>query len=313
MDAGALLAVETRSGHPEVANLGHAVLVRPDGAIERSWGDPYAPCYWRSTAKPLQAIPLAQARARLGLGPAEVAVACGSHTGEQPHLDAVRRILEAAGVDEAELRCGTHPPWGRRSAFTVEAPRPIHNNCSGCHAGLLAACRAEDLPTEGYLRPEHPLQQRLRATAQEASGESVGVGVDGCGLPAFRTPLVGLARAYQWVQATVPEVLEAMGQHPALVGGEGEFDTDLMAATGGRVVGKFGALGVYAALERTSGVALAVRLTTGNETVAEAVAGHILARAGVLRPAETDALARHLKVAVVNNLGDTVGEVAFRV
>ena len=311
MDPGVALAVETRSGHPELFHLGHAVLARPDGAVERSWGDPYADVYWRSSAKPLQAVPLAQARSRLGLGLPELAAACGSHTGEQGHVGAARAILKAAGVEESALRCGTHAPWGRNSCFTAADAQPIHNNCSGCHAGLLAACAADGLPTQGYEAPDHPLQQRLLALAHEASGERVGIGVDGCGLPTFRTPLVGLARAYQWLRGAVPEVFDAMAQHPRMVAGEGEFDTELAQATGGRVVGKFGALGVYAAIERPTGAAVAVRVTTGSEAVAEAVAGHILARAGILRPQEADGLAPHLRPVVVNNLGAAVGEVAF--
>ncbi|HEX2065235.1 MAG TPA: asparaginase, partial [Candidatus Thermoplasmatota archaeon] len=264
-------------------------------------------------AKPLQAIPFARVATRLGLGSAEVALACASHAGEADHVGAAERILAAAGLGEDALLCGTHAPWGRNSVFTAASARALHSNCSGCHAGLLAACAVEGLDTATYARPDHPLQRRLLGLARTASGCDVQVGVDGCGLPTYHTPLAGLARAFQWLHRHEPGVLEAMAAHPFLVCGTGEFDTDLLLATRGRVVGKFGALGVYAAVERGSGAALAVRVTTANEVACQAVAGRIMAASGWLEPAAEAALEPHLHLPVLNSLRVKVGDTEFRV
>ena len=309
-----MLAVETRGGMPEVFHLGHAVLLRPDGTVERSWGDPLAPTFWRSSAKPLQAVPFARHRKRLGLTSAAVAVACASHTGEGHHLEAAQAILDAIGLGEESLLCGTHGPWGKHSVFTANDARPLHNNCSGCHAGMLAACVAEGWDTATYFRLDHPLQRQLLALAEEASGFRPDVAIDGCGAPTYRTPLVGLARAFQWLHRSEPAVLDAMAEHPRLIGGTDEFDTDLLQATRGRVVGKYGALAVYGAVDRRTGAAVAVRVTTANEAVCDAVAGRIMLAAGLLGDAASDpAVTRHLELPVLNALGTAVGETEFRV
>ena len=101
-------------------------------------------------------------------------------------------------------------------------------NCSGKHAGMLLTCLAAGWPLDGYWRPEHPLQQRLRGTRSRSSpaSRSAAVGVDGCGAPVLAVSLTGLARAFLRLVAAEPgsparTVADAMRAHPELVGGTG--------------------------------------------------------------------------------------------
>ena len=63
-------------GVVEAVHTVHAVAVR-DGRIVAEAGDPRLLTFLRSSAKPLQALPLV--RARPDLGGREIAVACASH------------------------------------------------------------------------------------------------------------------------------------------------------------------------------------------------------------------------------------------
>ena len=135
----------TRDGVVEARHCVHAVAVS-GGAIVASAGDPSLVAYFRSSAKPIQALPVV--RARPDLVEAEIAIACASHLARPEQLECVRSLLARAPATEDELECGPEPTR-------------VEHNCSGKHAGLLALCRAMGWPTEGYRLPDHPCQQAL--------------------------------------------------------------------------------------------------------------------------------------------------------
>ena len=107
-------------------------------------GAPDTVTFLRSSGKPFQALPLLVSGAadRLGFTVQEIAIACGSHSGEPIHVAAARSMLAKAGLTEDDLRCGAHAPYNVQSALDLAAagiaPGQIHNNCSGKHAGILA-------------------------------------------------------------------------------------------------------------------------------------------------------------------------------
>src|SRR5205809_827054 len=129
-----ILVEVTRGDVVEAVHTVHAVAVR-NGAIVAEAGDPRLVAYLRSSAKPLQALPLV--RERPDLADREIAIACASHNSTPEQLEAVRALLAAAPAIEADLETGAEPS-------------PIQHNCSGKHAGFLAVCRARGLETEGY-------------------------------------------------------------------------------------------------------------------------------------------------------------------
>ena len=136
----------TRGDVVEALHTVHAVAVR-DGRIVAEAGDPRLLTFLRSSAKPLQALPLA--RARPDIDDRELAIACASHRALPEQLDAVRALLADAPATEAELETGADPS-------------PIQHNCSGKHAGFLAVCRARGLETHDYRLGTHPLQEEIR-------------------------------------------------------------------------------------------------------------------------------------------------------
>src|SRR2546425_1162356 len=230
MDA---ISVTVRRGAvTEAVHRVHAVAVR-DGEVVAAAGDASLVSYLRSSAKPIQALPLV--RAFDDLDDAEIAIACGSHRAEPAQIQAVRRLLARAEATQSDLECGDQP--GR-------LPGPIHHNCSGKHAGMLAACRANGWPRRGYIDIEHPLQQEiLRDVADAAGVDDVPTGVDCCGVPCFALSLVASARLLSRLE---PRAATAMRAHPELVGGRGSVDTELMQALPGWIA-KGGAEGLFCA------------------------------------------------------------------
>lgn len=316
--APALLAEVWRGEVLEVVVRGHVAVVDRSGRLLASAGDPDATTPARSTVKPLQAQPLVSdgALERFGLDDTAVAIACASHSAEPVHVQTVRALLHAAGVDESALACGAHwplsEPAARALAAAGETPRPIHNNCSGKHAGMLAACAAAGWPLDGYIQPTHPLQVRIRALMARLSGVDLDAapwGVDGCSLPTLGLPLRALARAFAAAVdlAGFVRCQSAMAAHPLLVGGTGRFDTDLLAAAGDRVTAKSGAAACWIGVGRPGGPAVAVKLEAGTGAHLPAVAIAALVAADLL-PAELPAILRpHAAPPLTNWAGEVVG------
>jgi L-asparaginase II len=311
------LAAVTRGALVESVHRGRLAACNPDGDILKAVGDPEAYIYPRSSAKPFQALPLVLSGAAdaFGLTDRELAVACASHNAEEPHLAAVRSILEKAGLTEDDLQSGAHLPMYEPEADRLicsgEEPRPIHGNCSGKHAGMLAVCVHEGYETATYRDPGHPLQRRILGLIAEVCGlreDEVLVAGDNCGVPAFALPLksfaTGLARIatgtalLDELAGAALRIRDAMREHPFMVAGTERLDTELMGSTD--LLLKGGAEAVLAVGSK-EGWGMALKISDGSERAVRPAALAALGGLGVEVP-EAVASVRGLH-------GETVGEI----
>src|SRR5262245_26619018 len=170
----------TRGALVESAHVGAVAVVRADGEMAAAVGDIARPVFPRSAIKPLQALPFVESGAvdRFGFGAPEIALACASHSGTARHVAGVTAMLSGFGLAVADLACGRHEPTDDDAARELErlgaAPSPVHNNCSGKHAAMLATARHLGEPSEGYWRPDHPVQQRVRRALEDMTGCPLG-------------------------------------------------------------------------------------------------------------------------------------------
>lgn len=267
------------------------VVLDATGSLLASAGDAKGPIFPRSANKPMQAVGMLRAGLKLA-DSADLALVSASHFGEKHHTVRVRTLLERAGLNEQALGCPPDLPLGEAARDELlragGEPAPIFMNCSGKHTGMLLTCQAAGWPLEGYRDPEHPLQQRLRATVEEIAGEPVAAtGVDGCGAPVLAISLTGLARAFLRMVTATPGSLErvvadAMRAHPEIVAGTGGEDTRLMVGIPG-LLAKIGAEGVIAAALPGVGAA-AVKIDDGAARARTPVMVCALRRLGVNAP-----------------------------
>jgi L-asparaginase II len=254
---------------------------------------------------------------------------CASHSGRPEHVERAARLLARGGFQVEALLCGVHAPFDDEAAADLRArglePNALHNNCSGKHAGMLLACALYGFTTGDYISPQHPLQRAAleevgRFCRQDLIG--IGVGVDGCSAPAFRLPLECVARGFAALvdprSAGIPEreaaaagrVVEAMTTAPEMVAGPRRFTTALMQATRGRVLGKEGAEGFYAAAVRSPRpLGIAIKIADGGERCRDGVVVEVLRQLGALEEAELAALAPYQRAAVRNHRAFFVGEI----
>ncbi len=286
------------------------------GAVQLAIGDIDSPVFLRSSIKPFIAATVIASGAAdaYGFDDAEIALIAASHAGEPGHVAAARSMLAKAGIAESALRCGGAPPLGA-----------IANNCSGKHAGILALAKRLGAPLETYLEADHPAERALIEMCARMFGvdaRAIPLAVDGCGIPTLaitlRTAAHGFARfaTLRGVNdadaAALVRVKAAMTAKPWYVAGTGRFDTALLEAGGGAVVGKGGAEGVHCdALARVAG-GLAIKVADGaNRAVAPATLALLNAVGALGEPARNE-LAAFERPLLTNAAGNPIGHIQPR-
>jgi L-asparaginase II len=287
----------------------HVAVVDGDGRLTAHAGDPDLVTFWRSAAKPFQALPLVAdgAADRFKLTREDLALICASHSSEPAQVARARELLQKIGCTERDLLCGPHRPLSEPVAKDYETRgvrlTAVYSNCSGKHAGMLALAKHHGWPTEFYTRLEHPVQQRCLAEVSrwtEVPVGDIGVAVDGCGVACFALPLRSMALAYSRLEG---RVLEAIIMHPELIAGEGRPCTDMMRAHPGRVIAKVGAEGVYSAKLVREKLGVALKVEDGHSLASALAMAAVLAELG-LRPQPASLMSRPTQ----NSRGETVGE-----
>ncbi|MDQ3086332.1 MAG: asparaginase [Actinomycetota bacterium] len=283
----------TRGDVVEARHRVHAVAVS-GGQVVGSAGDPELVTHFRSSAKPIQALPLL--RARPDLDDRDIAIACASHLARPEQLEAVRRLLARAPATEDDLECGT------RGADA--GPTPFEHNCSGKHAGLLALCCARGWPSQGYRLPDHPCQQAMLlevAAAAEVDPRRIQLATDGCGIPTFALSLERMAHAFSRLAGLEggARAMAAMRAHPELIRGPLAADTMLMQTQPGWVA-KGGAEGLLCAVS-TDGLGVALKVEDGGQRAVRSALAAFLTRLGV----DTGELGA---VPIESSRGEIVGE-----
>ncbi|MBO0906355.1 asparaginase [Jiella sonneratiae] len=293
-----ILVEVTRGERVESFHRGAYALVDAEGKLVAAAGDVDWPIFPRSAVKLLQAIPLVEtgAAARYGLDDGDLALACASHSGEPAHVSRAGAMLAKAGLDKEALECGSHWPGeadvARDMVRRGETPCPLHNNCSGKHAGFLLAAVHRGEETAGYVGPNHPVQLRAKAVIEDLTGHSLNVdvcGTDGCSIPTYAAPLRDFALAFAKIasgRGVEPQRAEA-GQalmracmaEPFEMSGTGRACMAMMEAAPGKVFVKTGAEGVFCGALPELGLGFALKIDDGARRASEALAAAVLAQA----------------------------------
>jgi L-asparaginase II len=333
VDTGlALLAEVTRGEVVESTHRGVVVVADVDGKVVASAGDPERPAYFRSSAKPYQAIPLIESGAAdaFGFTEREVALACSSHDSTPDHQRGVARMLEKAGLHDEDLRCGislpVDPPEMARSVLGLVWPSQVQCECSGEHAGMLAACKHLGYPLDTYVDRDHPLQRRILeivAAAVRRDPDDVVLGTDGCSIPTFGATIREFALAYatfavperapagagRELAPAIDRLRSAMTAYPEMVCNEGVLDTDIMQFSNGRIVAKLGAEALLCLAVPERGLGIAIADESGSKRGLGPAAIAVLEQLGLADAELISVLRERHSGAVTNFKGVPVGEI----
>jgi L-asparaginase II len=322
-----VLVEYTRGGIVESVHRGWIAVARADGSLVATVGDPDQPIFPRSAMKPFQAVEVVEsgAASRFEFGDAELAVCCASHNGEVRHRQTVASMLHRAGLPVSALLNGADPPWTaldqEQAASRTSDENQLAQNCSGKHAGMVAACVAKGQPVAGYDALDHPHQVAVReivaAFWQLSTGDLI-VGHDNCTLPAYAAPIRHVASGWAGIAdadraparhgAAIRRLADAMGTEPFMVAGTDRFNTQLMTITGGRIVAKDGAEGVLCMADRAQGYGICFKLADGTFRGHPALAMAILQRLHALSDDEVAQLMALYPADLRDNRAQKVGE-----
>jgi L-asparaginase II len=328
----AALALVTRGELIESIHYGTVAVVDIDGKLVSVAGEPDRWAFFRSSAKPFQAVPLIESGAadRFGFDDAELALCCSSHNGLPWQQRIVAGMLAKLRLDAGALACGNGPPYDEQEAARVTLgivpASPLQCDCSGKHAGMLAACLQLGLPVESYLSAEHPLQRMILGIVAEAfrcDAETIVLAPDGCSLPTFGAPLHMFATAFATFAdpdrapkgagfehaSALKRLRAAMAAHPRHIAGPGELDTDIIDVTKGRLIAKLGAEGLLCIAAPERGLGIAISVLDGSERARGPIALSVLEQLDLLSAQERADLQHRQHPPVTNFNGWDVGEV----
>ena len=227
---------------------------RAQGRVARARAHP-SPRAARTKCRACSTLLETGAADRVGLTDEELCLAVSVHRAEAPRPHGPRRARPARswgrGGPRSALRADPAGRSGRAPRDSGERSTSrgaIHNNCSGKHAGFLALTRFVGADPASYLDFDSPGQTLVRAALADMTDrtpEELGVAVDGCSAPTFRTPLSALALGFARVtnpdglalerRAAAERIQRAVAAHPGhLAGAHRRLCTAIVRASGAR-------------------------------------------------------------------------------
>lgn len=329
MSANPILVEVYRGNVLESFHRGVVCVVDDDNKVLYSCGDIQQICYPRSALKFFQQIPLLTSGAveHFGFTEKEIALFCGSHNGEPQHVEVVKSILNKIGLTENDLLCGPQMPTLKEDQVKLIKsdlkPQRIHNNCSGKHAGFLAYCVFNQLPTNNYIDANHPLHQNIKKIVSEFYQyplEKFQTGIDGCSAPIFAFPVYNQAVAYKnlinpkqfdsSIQKACSLMVNAIIKYPEMIAGAKRYCTDLMKESNGKLIGKTGADGVYSIGVISNKMGVCIKIDDGKMGPQYNVAQELIEQMNILSTDSNIRLRHYVKCENLNfgqlNTGETM-------
>jgi L-asparaginase II len=286
----------------ESVHCGSIAVVDAKGKLIYSFGDPNFFTFLRSSSKPFQVIPLLKSGAvkYFGFTDKEIAIMCGSHSGEPRHIQTVKSIFKKIGLSEKYLKCGSQTPL----YYTANEKTPplkkfpqIYHNCSAKHSEMLALCRYKGWSLKDYLNPDHPVQKEIlkeHSAICQYPISKIKIGIEGCSAPAFALPLknmaIGFANLvnYQGKDSTTSKIykyiVKVMLKYPEMVSGKNRFDLVLMDSLKGKLICKGGAEALHCTGLLEKGWGITVRITDGGSRAVPPVVIETLRQLKILSP-----------------------------
>ena len=319
----------TRAGKVESVHYGDFVVVDVNGKIIDSLGEPHKKMFWRSAAKPFQALPFVKdgGLEKFNITQEELALMTSSHSGEDFHVKLVNDLLDKVGLDVSALDCGPATPMSSKAAKALTAqglrPEAVHNACSGKHSGMLALAQVMLVDHDGYTKPDHEVQQKMIEAIAKSTKlplNELEIGIDGCGVPVFYLPLYNMSLAYarlakpedgNWGEdeAAIRTIRDAMIAYPLVVSGTGRIDALVSQVTKARIIAKIGAEAVYCLASVNDGWGITFKIQDGSFRAINQVVIGILKRLNLLTNDEYNQLVEKFPPILKNHRGDGIGTI----
>ena len=136
---------------------------------------------------------------------------------------------------------------------------------------------------ESYLRGDHPLQIeifRIVSELLEIPVSEINAARDDCGAPTLFLKLIEMSKLYSILSssdnADLEQISRAITTNPIMIGDNNKFDTEIIKASHGQVIGKGGAEGIQCLCKVNEGIGIALKVEDGSRRAKHAVSLHLL-------------------------------------
>lgn len=319
-----VLFEEYREDILECVHHGTVCVVNKDG-IMAAVGDPGWICYYRSASKPIQSLPvlLHGLDQKYGLTEEETALFSGSHWGDEEHVRVLESIMQKTGLKEEQMiMLPVYPNRISERNRLIEnqmPPRKVYHNCSGKHLGMMLLARELGEEVSGYWKRDSRAQQEILEITAMMTGtaaKDIKTGVDGCGVPVYAVPFYSIAASY--LRLMCPELIpdtalrtaviknvNVIHKYPHMIAGKDIVCSVL--ASSEDLLGKSGALGVYAVGIRSLGVGVVVKIMDGSHDEFAAAVLRVFEELGYENGEVTAKLKELYPSVIVNDNKEMVG------
>lgn len=311
-----LIATTKRANTVETLHYGWICVINKEKKVIYKRGRISDQIFLRSSAKPIQAIPVINYD--INITPKELAIICGSHSGSKLHINLLTNFMKKHKFQVSNLKCGAHLPFDEKEKTRLVkkniSPNPLHNNCSGKHLGMLAVCKKNKWDLKSYLNPNHPIQKNILKKIKELSGtKNISIAVDGCGVPTFSLPVINIAKMFS--SFTHPKnkrylkIISAISKNPFYLGSNNQIDTEIIKASKGKLIAKVGAEGII--IIASKGNCIVVKIADGSPKIRSIVALKLLIRFNWLKKSQIKNLFLReiLKGEIRNHVSKVVGKI----
>ena len=296
---------EYRGGILENVHPGRICVVGEPGDLICAAGEPSAMTYFRSTSKPVQALPviIRGLPEKYGLTGMETTILAASHAGEPVHIKTIRGLLEKTGFKEDDMIVG------------------VSHNCSGKHVGTMMLQNHLTGSHNGYWERDSAAQKEILSMISymtDVPSKDIAIGIDGCGVPVFAVPQKNIALAYMRLACPAkinrPEVRRAavlmarlMNENPLMIDGTGSLCSLLNEDP--NIIAKGGAQGVYAFGLKKERLGVSIKNEDGNEWTWPIIIAEILRQLAYSNREVVEKLERHTQKDIFNDNNIKIGEV----
>ncbi|MHB8063803.1 MAG: asparaginase [Ruminiclostridium sp.] len=320
-----ILISEFRENIIENQFRGRICITGNNGKTVYSIGNSKQLTFFRSVAKPIQVLPFLMygLDEKYDLEDSEIAIIAGSHADEDYHEENLEKILKKIGIIENDLIMLPTYSFSDnikyKKVFSHLPPRKLANNCAGKHIGLMAMTKEFEGSYLDYWKVGNAAQREIISCISllsEINPESIGVGVDGCGVPVYALGLDDIARCYFKLacpeeinelnlQKATKKLVKVMHRYPEMIAGTGLICTILNSDP--NIVAKAGAKGVYAMGLRKEKLGIAFKIESGEQYPLAFIALNILQQLHYDNKYTIDALEKICGRVILNECGKKVG------
>ncbi|MDY5730908.1 MAG: asparaginase [Eubacteriales bacterium] len=276
------LTREYRGKVLDLVHMGNLCVVDEHGNVLHALGDPENITCYRSSSKPIQALPVIarDLDKKYGFTEQEAVIFSASHIAEERHLQALESMAKKAGLKEEDMIM--LPTWPQDEEHKMKLiregkdKRKYFHNCSGKHTALMLLQRELGGPVNEYWKISSPCQKEVKkAICAMSETNDAQISLDGCGVPVFSVPLKNIAIAYknlacidtikdESLQKAAKRYIPTIHNHPLMIRGT-DFICSIMNMDP-NIIAKGGSNGVYGFGLKKQRIGVSLKLADGTET-----------------------------------------------